>query len=74
MVWKKKEVQKQPEQTFDPEIYRPVLRCSICNGEQVAGFKNRKTGQFEEVMFIRTENDLELFKKRYGVDQVTKEY
>ena len=25
---------------YDRENLRPVLRCSICNGERVAGFKN----------------------------------
>ena len=32
----------------------PVLHCSICNGEQVAGFKNRDTGHFREITLIRT--------------------
>ena len=25
---------------YDRENLRPLLRCSICTGEQVAGFKN----------------------------------
>ncbi len=51
-----------------------VLHCSICNGEQVAGFKDMETGKFEEVMLIRNASDLEEFKRKYGVDEVTKEY
>ena len=51
-----------------------VLHCSICNGEQVAGFKDLETGKFEEVMLIRNPSDLEEFKKKYGVDEVIKEY
>ena len=39
--------------TYDKETSRPVLKCSICNGEQVAGFKDIHTGKFEEVMLIR---------------------
>ena len=45
----------------------PVIRCSICTGEQVAGFRNGETGRFEEVMLLRTPEDLEQFKQRYGI-------
>ena len=46
----------------------------ICNGEQVAGFKEKKTGHFEEIMLIRSERDLQDFKERYGIEHVKKEY
>ncbi len=59
---------------YDKENLQPVLRCSICNGEQVAGFKNIHSGQFEEVMFIRDEKDLDTFMKMYGLETITKEY
>lgn len=61
--------------SYDKETKLPVLKCSICNGEQVAGFKDIRTGKFEEIMFIKSEEDLELFKKQYNIDvEVTKEY
>lgn len=44
----------------------PVIRCSICTGEQVAGFRN-PDGHVEEVMLLRTPEDLEQFRKRYGI-------
>ena len=59
---------------FDRELYKPVLKCSICTGEQVAGFKNLATGKFEEVMLIRNEKDLISFKERYGISELGKEY
>lgn len=59
---------------FDPEKQKAVIRCSICNGEQVAGFKDIETGQFSEVMLIRNEQDLEMFKAQYGLTEITKEY
>ncbi len=59
---------------YDKENLRPVLKCSICTGEQVAGFKNIHTGKFEEIMLIRNEKRLEQFKETYGIDTVTKEY
>ncbi len=60
--------------TFDPKTEYAVLRCSICNGEQVAGFKNRESGHFTEVCLIRNEKELEAFKQTYGVDSIVKEY
>lgn len=57
---------------FDPAIQKPILRCSICTGEQVAGFKDLRTGKFTDIMLIRDEKDLEAFKKQYGVTEITK--
>lgn len=65
---------KIKKKEYDRENLRPILRCSICNGEQVAGFKNIHTGKFEEVMFIRNEKDLASFKEMYDIETVTKEY
>ena len=60
---------------FDPEKEYPVLHCSICNGEQVAGFKNRETGHFTEVTLIRGSRELEEFKNQYGItEEIAKEY
>ena len=60
--------------TFDPGQQKAVIRCSICTGEQVAGFQDVHTGKFEEVMLIRGEADLQHFKEQYGVEEVTKIY
>ena len=60
--------------SFDPEKEYPVLRCSICNGEQVAGFKDRRNGHFREYSVIRSQQELETFRLQCGVDQVPKEY
>ena len=56
-----------PPKTYNPALKRPVLRCSICTGEQVAGFKNLSDGKFEEVMLIRNESDLQAFREQYGI-------
>ena len=60
--------------SYDPSTHRAVLKCSICNGEQVAGFKDLRTGKFEEVALICSGKDLEAFKKTYGIEEITKEY
>lgn len=65
---------KEVKKTYEKENQKPVLRCSICTGEQVAGFKNIHTGKFEEVMLIKGEKDLEQFKEMYGIQEITKEY
>lgn len=59
---------------YNPEKERPVLKCSICNGEQIAGFKDKQTGHFTEVMLIRNGQDLDEFMEMYDLSSVTKEY
>lgn len=63
-----------PSYKYNPDIENPIIKASICNGEQVAGFKNKTTGQFSEVMFIKDNSDLNLFMQTYGLDHVDKEY
>ena len=36
-----------PRESYDRENKVPIIRASICTGEQVAGFKALKTGQIE---------------------------
>lgn len=59
---------------YDKENTKPVLKCSICTGEQVAGFKDIHTGKFEEVMLIKNNRDLDVFKQLYQVEDISKEY
>ena len=77
----KKEVQMKLFNThkehlsYDKENKIPVIKASICNGEQVAGFKDINTGHIEEIMLINNETDLAKFKSMYGIDgEITKEY
>ncbi len=70
-LFKKKTVTK----AYDKDHKKPVIKASICNGEQVAGFKNIHTGKIEEVMLIKNQADLNAFKKMYGIDgEIEKEY
>lgn len=62
-------------QTYDVRNQKPVIKVSICNGEQVAGFKDIHTGKFEEVMLLRNSEDLEKFKTMYDIQkEIEKEY
>ncbi len=61
---------KKPEKkSYDKVNKKPVIRASICNGEQVAGFQDIHTGAFEEVMLIRGAADLRLFMEEYGISE-----
>ena len=53
---------------YDREKLKPMIRCSICTGEQVAGFRDRTSGHFEEVALIHNEQELEEFRRRYGIE------
>lgn len=54
---------------FDVSGKRPVIRASICTGEQVAGFKDADTGKFHEIMLIRGEEDFQEFLRLYGLSE-----
>ena len=64
MFWKQK---KKPQLAYDKSGKVPVIRSSICTGEQVAGFKAEDTGKFEEVMLIRDDSDYQEFLRLYDV-------
>ena len=63
-----KKEKKSLKPLYDKENQKPVIRASICNGEQVAGFRDIHTGEFSEVMFLANRNDLEIFLHRYGIE------
>lgn len=70
----KKKKSTIPSISYNSETHTPILKCSICTGEQVAGFKDKATGHFTEVMLVRSERDLETFKRTYDIQNVAKEY
>ena len=54
---------------FDRGGRVPVIRSSICTGEQTAGFKDPVSGRFQEYMLIRNDKDLQEFLDRYQVTE-----
>lgn len=52
---------------FDKTGKIPVIRSSICTGEQVAGFKDPDTGKFHEIMLLRTDADYQEFLRLYDI-------
>lgn len=55
--------------SFDKTGKIPVIRSSICTGEQTAGFQDETTGKIQEVMLIRGKADLREFMEDYGLDE-----
>lgn len=72
-MFKKKKTQQV---NYDKTGKIPVIRASICTGEQVAGFKDETSKKFEELMLIRSEKDLKEFMCLYQVkeDEIRKEW
>ena len=66
MLWSRKQ-REEPRTDYDKTGKKPVIRASICTGEKVAGFRDERTGQIEELMLITGEKDLQTFLHSYGV-------
>ncbi|MBR2547059.1 MAG: aspartate dehydrogenase [Eubacterium sp.] len=59
---KKKQYPGLPEGDYDL-----VLRCSICNGEQVVCTKDKATGELQELYMVTDQDDLERFCEANGI-------
>ena len=55
-LFKRKKEKSLPK--IQSDKYELVLRCSICNGEQVLCQRDRKDGSLQELMVIRSSEDL----------------
>ncbi len=60
---------KREKKSYDREKKEPVIRSSICTGEKVAGFKDKETGRFEDILLLKTEEDLDGFCEIYGIEK-----
>lgn len=69
-----KRVNKPKTGNYDHDKLVPIVRASICNGEQVAGFKDKETGEFRDETLITGPEDLEKFKIKYGISEIKVEY
>ena len=59
---------KKTEQIrYDAELEQPAVKTSICTGERVAGFIEKKTRHFREVQLIRSDRELTEFCAACGV-------
>lgn len=74
MMFFKKKREKIQVLEYDREKEIPVLRCSICTGEQVAGFQNIQSGKVRDFMLIKDEQEIEKFKMMCEVSELKKIY
>lgn len=58
---------KKAMKSYDRENMIPALHSSICTGEKVAGFIEKRTGKFKDIMLVRSEKDLNCFLKEYNI-------
>lgn len=67
---------KKRPAAYDKTGKIPVIRTSICTGEQTAGFKETATGKFYEIMLLRSDDDLREFLETYDVTEreIKREY
>ncbi len=63
---RKKEQEPIP---YDSVRVRPVVKASICTGEKVAGFVDKESGKFQDIMLIRGAADLQKFCCMYGLKE-----
>ena len=53
---------------YDPARQQPAVRQSICTGELTAGFIDRATGRFTELMRLDGRKGMEDFCQQVGVE------
>ena len=67
-------MRKVERREYDRERMEPAIRCSICTGEQVAGFLEKGSKRFEEVMLIRGDADVRAFCALYGIEEAPRKF
>ena len=60
---------RREEIPFDPARQRPAVRRSVCTGEMTAGFIDRETGKFQDIMRVDGQRELEAFMKGIGATE-----
>ena len=63
-MFKKKKQERIP---YNAETEQPAVKTSICTGERVAGFIEKDSRHFRDVMLIRSDKELEEFCAACGV-------
>lgn len=55
---------------YDPATQQPAVRKSICTGEMTAGFVDKATGKFIDLMRLDGQQGLEAFKAQVGTEEI----
>lgn len=60
---------KSRKLSFDRTLFRPVIRKSICTGEESFGFLRLSDSAFLEVSLIRSPSELESMLSSYSLSR-----
>ena len=55
---------------YDPTREEPAVRRSICTGEMTAGFVDRRSGKFRELMRVKDQKELDDFCRSVGTKDI----
>ncbi len=55
---------------YDPTREEPAVRKSICTGEMTAGFIDRQSGKFRELMRVKDKKELDDFCRSVGAKEI----
>ncbi|MBQ6780998.1 MAG: hypothetical protein IJP62_07160 [Treponema sp.] len=68
-------LRKQPQfPPCDSTRQEPVLRCSICTGEETACLQDKTTGKLQEICLIQNKAELAAFMRAYSLTSVRQVY
>lgn len=46
-----------------------AIEISVCTGEKMIGFRNRRTGRLEQAVLVRTQQDIDDFYRAHGLSE-----
>ena len=56
---------------WDREQEIPAVRCSICTGEKVFGFRSVHADSFSEIAMVRDDAELAEIAAEYGITDIS---
>lgn len=69
MFFRRRNKKSQEKIPYDPSAERPVIKASICTGEQVAGFETLSGSHFRAHGLITNEEERRDFCRRCGIKE-----
>ena len=63
-------VRRKVQAEYDPTREEPAVRKSICTGEMTAGFVDRRSGRFRELMRLKDQRELDEFCRSVGMKDI----
>lgn len=74
MFGKRKEPEYFKSFQYNPDTMYQIIKSSICTGEKTIGFKMKHDGKYIELAAVKSPEDIAVFKKHFGLDDIKTEY